>query len=58
MPLLCKQHLMLRRLGYAAAVLTHHLLLPCCCCCCLQTRFERAGAATFVTLLELQAKNK
>jgi hypothetical protein len=24
----------------------------------LQTRFERAGAATFVTLLELQPKNK
>jgi hypothetical protein len=30
MPLLRKQHLMLRRLGYAT-VLTHHLLPPCCC---------------------------
>jgi hypothetical protein len=26
--------------------------------CFWQTRLERAGAATFVTLLEMQAKNK
>jgi hypothetical protein len=26
--------------------------------CCVQTRLERAGGATFVTLLEMQAKNR
>jgi hypothetical protein len=51
----------------------HHMLsthtLPCCCCgrccgcCCMttslrQTRLERAGAATFVTLLELRKRNE
>jgi hypothetical protein len=38
-----------------------HLTCVCCCCChvlAAQVRLERAGAATFTSLVELQGKNR
>jgi hypothetical protein len=61
-------HLHCHKPAVRSAPHTHCMVLPdmvcgcrCCCCCCVaaaQVRLERAGAATFTSLVELQGKNR